>query len=218
MTSAPGRYQLIVFDLDGVLVDTESGHARAYDDLWARVGIEGPEYGRIAGIRTAEVVSRATASLAASDEQRAEWVRFKQERARHYLTGSTRPFPDVGPTVTALYRAGFKLAVGTGSSRRTATTVLEAAGILGLFAAVVTGDDVSRGKPAPDIFLAAFGQTGSAPEAALVVEDTRVGLEAANASGAWSAAVRSGARLASERFIGTYPDLGALARTLQEPA
>ena len=72
----------LIFDMDGVLVDTSAGHARAYQDLWERCGVTGPPYARIAGRPTREVVEHFTRELAPTPAAIEEWAAFKQQRAR----------------------------------------------------------------------------------------------------------------------------------------
>jgi sugar-phosphatase len=215
---APRPFDLVVFDLDGVLVDSNASHSRAYADLWARIGIAGPRFEAVAGMRTAEVVARATAHLRPSDAMLAEWIDFKQTRARHYLDLDGGAFPDAGRAVRALKGACYRVSVGTGASSRTAVAALAASGILPELAALVTADDVTRGKPAPDIFVEAIRRSRGSAERTLVVEDTLVGLEAAEEAGAWSMSVRSRAGLRSARFLGNFPDLDRLVdRILASP-
>ena len=202
--------KLVVFDLDGVLIDSNASHARAFQDLWARLGVNGPDYSTIAGMRTTEVVERVTAGRPATDQERREWVEFKQARGRQYLSEGVGLFPDVPDALGRLRDAGHDLAIGTGASRQTALWAIESAGIRPFFGVVVTADDVRAGKPAPDVFLEAMRQAGGRPEETLVVEDSAAGLFAADAAGAWSAGVRSGVVIASPRFVGAFLGLGSL--------
>jgi HAD superfamily hydrolase (TIGR01509 family) len=208
------RFDLIVFDMDGVLTDSSAGHARAYSDLWSRLGISGPSYSAIMGRATAEAIAEQTRHLDPTAEQIAEWTRFKQERAREYLADGPVTFPDTIEVLEALAAGGFALAVGTSASRDTAHLLLERAGILPLVRTVVTRDDVRHGKPAPDTFVLAVTRSGDDPRRTLVVEDSLAGLEAADAAGAWSAAVRTKCEFSGERFLGNYPDLRALLPAL----
>ena len=203
---------VVIFDLDGVLADSAPSHARAFDDLWSRIGIAGPPYESIAGLRTRDVIERETLGVAPSRALREEWVRFKQARAREYLAAAPAVFPDTIPALESLAAAGRRLAVATGSSRATAAAVIERGHLTPFFAAVVTGDDVTAGKPDPEIFLQAIAATRATPERALVVEDASAGLAAADRAGAWSVTVRSRAQGFGPRWLGQVPDLAAVAR------
>lgn len=205
---------LIVLDMDGVLTDSSPIHARAYEELWARLGIEGPAYPTIAGWTTVATIRTHTAALHPSQAQLAEWVAFKQARARAFIEAGEFLFPDVKPALAWMAERGFRLAVGTGASRATATLLLRQSGILDYFRVLVTADDVRRGKPAPDTFADAIAGAGGTPARSLVIEDSASGLVAGDAAGAWTAAVRTGEALTTPRFIGTFPDLRALTQHL----
>lgn len=207
ISTPPG---LIVFDLDGVLVDTTPCHEHAFAELWARIGIRGPDYASIAGRTTAEVVAEVTAPLGPSDAERAGWVRFKQERARTLVAEQSAPFPDSAPTLRDLHRQGRRLALGTGASSATAGLVLRHAGLEGFFPVVVTGDDIHRGKPDPETYRLVLARCGTEAEAALVVEDSEAGIAAGLAAGARVVSVRSGLRDGHPRFLEALPDLAAL--------
>ncbi len=215
--SPPPRFELIVFDMDGVLTDSSACHARAFADLWARVGVTAPPpYPAIAGRTTESVVREVTGPAAPAEADIRRWVTFKQERAREYL-GATGGFADARPAVSRLAQAGLSLALGTGASRATTRMLLERAGLDQFFPVVVTAEDVREGKPAPDTFAAAIRLAGGDPSATLVVEDSRAGILAGIAAGAWVASVRSGEALAHVRFLGSFPDLAELVPVILEP-
>lgn len=205
---------LIVFDLDGVLVDTTACHRRAYDDLWRLAGCAGPPYEVIAGRRTLDVVTDVTAPLSPSAAQVRDWVTFKQARARRYLAEVDIAYPDTRPCLAALAATPMRRALATGASRETAEIVLARLGAREGWAAVVTADDVTAGKPSPEVYLAVMAVTACPPKHTLVVEDSAAGLAAAAASGAHVASVRSGLPAASPRFLGAFDDLRAVLATL----
>lgn len=209
-------FPLIVFDMDGVLVDSVSCHAQAYRDLWTRISeSNGPPYSEIAGVRTVQVVREVTAHRHPSDAEVADWVQFKQARARQCLQG-LKAFPDVLPSLQKLEAAGCRFAVGTGASRVTTDLLLGQGGLDRFFPVTVTADDVSRGKPDPETFVLAIAKSGGNPDHSLVVEDSDAGLAAGAASGAWTASVRSGERIQHPRFLGSFPDVAGLTAVLLE--
>jgi len=203
---------VVIFDLDGVLADSAPSHARAFDDLWQRIGIPGPPYASISGLRTTDVIERETNALAPAPGLLTEWVRFKQARAREYLASHSTVFPDALRALESLTARGRTLAVATGSSRETAAAVLAQGRLTRFFQAVVTGDDVGAGKPDPEIFLRAIAATRGIPDRTLVVEDSAAGLVAADRSGAWSVTARSEAPGSGPRWLGRVPDLAELVR------
>ena len=196
--------KFLVFDMDGVLVDTSGCHARAYTDLWQRFGIDGPEYAAIAGRPTREVVAAYTRDVA-------EWTAFKQKRAYEYLSTEPVVFDDVQPCLEGIHRAGFRMGVATGASRRTAKMLLDRADIAGFFQFLLTAEDVDRGKPDPEVYIKA---SQIADTKTLVVEDSAAGLKAAVAASSDVACVRSGLSIESPLFWGTYRGLVELMRAL----
>lgn len=212
------RFSLIVFDMDGVLTDSSGGHARAYADLWADIGLANPpDYSVLSGRPTEPVVREYTRTLNPAEQDIRKWVQFKQDRAREYL-GRMEIFPDSLPTVSALAREGFGLALGTSASRRTTSQLLAQAGLDSFFSTVITGDDVVQGKPAPDTFIQAIEKAGGRPSSSLVVEDSVAGLTAGLASGAYAASVRTGETMKHERFIGAFADLTSLLPVIRAAA
>ncbi|MEP7326466.1 MAG: HAD family phosphatase [Gemmatimonadota bacterium] len=210
------RFPLIVFDMDGVLVDSVPCHARAYQELWTRIGEpNGPSYDKIAGVRTVQVVQETTAHRHPSDAEVAEWVKFKSDLARECLKGLPA-FPDMIPSLEKLRTAGCRFAVGTGASRATADLLLRQSRLIEFFPVVVTADDVTRGKPDPETFLQAIAKAGGDPVQSLVVEDSDAGLAAGAAAGAYTASVRSGEMIEHPRFLGSFPDVRSLTGILLE--
>ena len=201
----------LIFDMDGVLVDTSTGHARAYQDLWERCGVAGPPYSRIAGRPTREVVEQFTRELSPTPADIEEWVAFKQQRARLQFQAGTLAFDDVVPCLKAIDRAGIAMGVATGASRETADVLLDRAGITGFFQFLLTAEDVRRGKPEPEVYQRA-GQraleiSGAKAGETVVIEDSDSGLRAAAAAGTKVACVRSGLRISSPGFLGSFHGL-----------
>lgn len=208
----------MVCDLDGVLVDSSACHAQAFDDLWRALGIAGPTYETIAGRATREVIAEVTAARGPSAVQLDEWVQFKQRQARGYLATQPILYDDTIESLEAIARRLHRLALGTSASRATTEMLLRRFGLERFFPDVVTADDVTQGKPAPEIYRTVMTRAGARPEEALIVEDSAWGITAALASGATVAAVRSGRRTDHARFLGSFPDLRTLVRRLEEGA
>jgi len=208
------RFALVAFDLDGVLVDTSACHARAYAELWERLGTTGPPYTEIAGRRTEEVVAEVALPLGLEAAQLEEAVRFKQRRARALLASEAIVFEDAVPCVRALHARGLRLALGTGASRETAQLSLARLGLEAAFDVLVSAEDVRVGKPGPEVYRLCCARAGASPERTLVVEDSGTGIAAACAAGTWVACVRSGLVIAAPRWLGSFPDLRHLQAAL----
>ncbi len=210
----PRGLRLVVFDLDGVLVDTSPCHARAFDELWRRLGVDGPPYAAIAGYRTEESIAKYTAALEPSAADLDAWSEQKRRRARELIAEAPIVFADTRAAIRRLLAAGLALAVGTAASRDSARTSLARVAAGDVFSPLVTAEDVARGKPDPEVYLRAMAGAGVPAERSVIVEDSRAGLAAAVASGAFTASVRTGERSQSPRFLGAFDDLAELARAL----
>ena len=174
----------VVFDMDGVLVDSEERWDRARRDLvaetggtWkdeathAMMGMSSPEW-------SAYVRDELAVPLAA-EEVNARVV-------EHLLAGYAEGLPLIPGAVDAVRRVarlGLPLAVASSSNREVIDLVLREAGIADLFAATVSSEEVARGKPSPDVYLEALRRLGVAPAAATAVEDSSNGVRAAAAAG-----------------------------------
>ncbi len=207
-------FDLLIFDMDGVLVDTTNCHQRAFARLWQKLGVDGPAYDEIAGRKTKDVVSEFTLHLNPTEAQINEWVVFKQRLARECLAIEEIAFDDSAESISQLSGHQIRLALGTGASRETTASVLNRQGWGESFSVIVTGEDVNAGKPEPEIYLAAMERAGVEPDRTLIIEDSQAGLASAIASGAYAAVVRTGRKSESKRFVGSFPDLKSLFTTL----
>ena len=196
--------ELLIFDLDGVLVDSSPAHAKAFIDLWRRIGISGPAYPEIAGRTTKEVVSEYTSGLTPSAVQLEEWIHFKQLRAREYLAQHCILYDDTIPSLQPLTGPSRRLALGTSASGETTRWILKQFDLTKYFSAIATAEDVQTGKPSPEIYLHVMSIAGTSPEVTLIIEDSFSGLQAASATGAFVASTRSGLEIDGERFAGSF--------------
>lgn len=173
----------VIFDMDGVLVDTEQvwdevrvqlvadwGGRPAPEAQQAMMGMSSPEWSRY--MREAHALDASPAEI------NAEVVRRMLARYRKRL-------PLVDGAVDAVRRlaAAVPLAVASSSNRPLIDTVLETAGIADLFAVTVSSEEVARGKPSPDVYLEAARRLGEPPERCAAIEDSASGIRAAHAAG-----------------------------------
>ena len=173
----------ILFDLDGVLVDSKQAVENAWRE-WATAQALDPEFVlRTAhGLRTADVIRRVAPHLSAADEaQRLEAAESVRVRGLRRIAGVD--------TVVAVLPAG-RWAVVTSGMRTMAEHRLRFAG-LPVPAVMICADDVQRGKPDPEGYLAAARALGVAADECVVVEDAPNGIDAARAAGAQVIAVRT---------------------------
>jgi HAD superfamily hydrolase (TIGR01509 family) len=185
------RFDAVVFDNDGLLLDTESAWTRAEEDLFARRGrVFTPEHKRaLIGSSPSTSALMLEAMLDRPGEGRALADELHELVMVEALAGIP-PRPGALELVDALRAAGVPLAVASNSRRDFVERVLGGAGLLnGRFAAVVTADDVAEPKPAPDLYLAACAAVGAAPERSAALEDSAVGVASAVAAGLYVVAV-----------------------------
>jgi HAD superfamily hydrolase (TIGR01509 family) len=175
-------FDLIIFDLDGVLVDSESLSCGCLQALLAECAIEIPLdeiYERFLGRGFQAVVEqyRVWRGEAPPDDFRARF----EAAVRVAFTASLRPMPGIGDLLAAL-RTPYCLA-SSSSGVRIALS-LELAGLAGRFTGRAFGAEmVARGKPAPDLVLYAAKTMGAAPERCLVIEDSAPGIAGGRAAG-----------------------------------
>lgn len=177
------KISAVLFDLDGVLVESREATERVWLD-WARTNGIGEDELRSAmhGVRSVEVVSALRPELDAVAESDAI-----ERRQAEDLVG-LRAIPGAGEALRALREE--RVAVVTSATRDLAAARLGAVGIE-LPDVVVYAGDVSRGKPDPEGYRAAAERLGVDPAEALVVEDSPAGVEAGRAAGAATVAVTS---------------------------
>jgi HAD superfamily hydrolase (TIGR01509 family) len=174
----------VVFDMDGVLVDSEPFGFEAMRRVMARYGLP---YGEA---ENAEFLGRTTLDSCRILKERHRLPESEETLADWYVEGMLEqiargPIPMAGvPEVLRRIRAaGYRMALASSAEVRVIDANLTALGLRPLFDAVVSGTQVARGKPAPDVFLAAAERLGAPPATCLVVEDSRNGLLAAKAAG-----------------------------------
>ncbi len=188
------RYKAIIFDLDGVICHTDHYHYLAWKQLADRLNIYFDEdiNNRLRGISRMEslaiILERYHGSLL-SDEEKMSLANEKNEIYREYLkTMSPKDLSlEVKNTLESLKGNGIKLAIG--SSSKNARIILKQLGVTNYFDAISDGNNISKSKPDPEVFLYAANALSISPEFCLVVEDAVSGIIAANAAGMDSAAV-----------------------------
>jgi HAD superfamily hydrolase (TIGR01509 family) len=172
----------VLFDLDGVLADTERLHWAAYAEVLRTYGVEVgiEEYRRhfIARGGGPEYACRTYRLPLTPDELRARKAPVYLDLVR----GRVEPRPGARAAVERLART-HRLAVATNAWRAEAELILERLDLRSRLNAVVAREDYATAKPAPDAYLAAAAALGQAPHACVVVEDTERGLGAALAAG-----------------------------------
>ena len=180
----------VIFDMDGVLIDSEPLHLRATQLALGERGSSYTEHDNRAflGATDTELFGalRIRFGLAPTT---AELVAAKTSHLVALIRDEGRPLPGVPAVPRQIQTAGMPLGLVSASIRPVIAAVLETVGLPQGFRVVVSGDEITRGKPAPDGYLLAARRLGVAPARCLAVEDSRNGVLAAKAAGMTAAAV-----------------------------
>jgi HAD superfamily hydrolase (TIGR01509 family) len=184
------KIEAVLFDLDGLMVDSETHALATWRTVMARRGVELDQatIDAMFGQRLDTTARMLVERFALADDPRAlgaEKSALQIER----LDGNITAMPGLFELIDALDVRGMKRAVASSGVRPYVEAVLDAIGLAGRFAVVVTGDDVARGKPAPDVFLRAAERLNVRPPACLALEDAPNGIAAAKAAGMHCVAV-----------------------------
>lgn len=184
------RSQAVLWDMDGVIVDTAPFHLLSWQEVLGKRGVSfaAEDFRRTFGQRNDAIIRGVLGDATPAAEIEAI-AQEKEESYRRYVRGNLHPLPGVLPLLEQLYREGFKLALASSAPLPNLQLVGSALGISHLFQAVLSDGDVSRGKPDPEVFLAAARRLWVKPEDCLVIEDSLAGLEAARRAGMKALAV-----------------------------
>ena len=178
------RFGAIIFDMDGVIVDSEPLHERAFREVFAEMG-----YGDTHGMNFADYYGRSDKALWLDfiakhhpPQPFDELLAWKQRRLVE-LVVAEKPIFEGLPELVDKLAPRYKLGVASGSPHAVIDEVLRLENLRRLFPVVVSVTDVGKGKPAPDVFLRTAELLGVAPADCCVIEDAAVGIEAALAAG-----------------------------------
>jgi HAD superfamily hydrolase (TIGR01509 family) len=205
-----GPWRNYLFDFDGTLVDTSPLHAEAY-----RRVLEERRPDLVAGFDYRALKGKTTragyAALGIAEADLDAFTACKQTLFRAAVAaGRMYIMPGAAELLNTLKARGIGLYLVTSGSLGSVSEALKAASLTDLFQGIVTADDVTRGKPAPDPFLLCLERFGLDPAESVVVEDALSGVRSAHAAGLKVIAVHDTAlKTEADMF---FPDLDALSR------
>ena len=187
----------VLWDMDGTLTDSEEFHWLSWRDTMAGEGIAitRQQFLDTFGWRNDAIIPRMLGK-AASAEDIARIGDTKEERYRKLVRErGVLPLPGVTGWVRRLREDGWRQAIASSAPRLNVEVVLEVLGFKEYFNAMVSAEDVTRGKPDPEVFLKAAARLGVRPERCIVVEDARAGIEAAQNAGMRSIGISHGGKV-----------------------
>ena len=175
----------ILWDLDGVIVDSGPYHYESFRRLFADRGHELTEqrfFGELFGLRN-EVIFR-TMMRPLSPQETAALAREKEETYRELVAGNVEALPGAREIIGRAREAGLLQAIVSSTPKANVDLIIGSLGLADAFDAIVAEEDAARGRPEPEGFLVAASRLGVAPNACVVIEDAPEGITAGNASGA----------------------------------
>jgi len=186
----PQPLRAVIFDLDGILADSEPWWNEIDSKLLAEYGViySGEYHREVLGVsyRLAVEFYKKAFGLSASIE---ELMRRRGEIATEFFANRVGLFPSTKRTLERLRDMKVRLAIATSSVSASARPFLDRHGLTPFFDGIVTGDEIERGKPDPDIYLRAAKKLGIGADACLVIEDALSGIAAGKAAGMRVAAI-----------------------------
>ena len=187
-------FDAVIFDLDGVLLDSEPIYLQATNTVLAREGrfLSPEENAPYIGWRYDDVLREIIPRLGLAHPPSYYANETRREVLRR-LSGPLDPPPGAVALLDCLEAAGVPRAVGSSSSRAWVEAILSGLGLRERFSAVVGGDEVASGKPAPDIFLRCAELLGVPAGRCVVIEDSPHGVLAARRAGMAAIGLRTGA-------------------------
>jgi HAD superfamily hydrolase (TIGR01509 family) len=216
----PQPFRAVIFDLDGVLADSEPWWNKIDAKLLAEFGVNyhGEYHQDVLGVsyRLAVEFYKKMFGLSVSTD---EMMRRRGEIAADFFANRIDVFPSTKPVLQELRQMNLHLAVATSSVSASARPFLTRHGLAAFFEVVVTGEEVEHGKPHPDIYLRAAGKLGIAADACLVIEDALSGIAAAKAAKMRVAAIPdtrfvnpSDYKKEADYLLGSLSEISALIR------
>jgi beta-phosphoglucomutase family hydrolase len=174
-----------IFDWDGVIVDSSLHHEESWERLALETGFTLPEghFRKGFGMKNEFIIPNLLNWSNRPEEIRELSLRKEELYREILLEWGIQALPGVTEWLAELSKHRIRCAIGSSTHRLNIDTILSVLGLEDCFAAIVTAEDVSHGKPDPEVFLTAAGRIGVDPSRCVVFEDALVGIEAAHRGG-----------------------------------
>jgi len=205
----------VIFDMDGVIVDSEPRHERAFLEVVTELG-----YGDNHGVQFSKYLGRTDRELWVDFVTRhhpahslEDLLAMKRERVLEMLRREQPLFEGL-PELIEKLALKYRLGLASGSEPLVVEEVLRFRGLRRFFSAVTTASEVKKGKPAPDIFLRSAGLLRVEPKECWVVEDSKPGVAAGLAAGMRVIAITNthpaDELVHATKVVGTYEEIGTI--------
>lgn len=197
--------EAVIFDWDGVVVDSSAAHKASWERLAEERNLLLPDnHFTLSFGRVNKVIIPDIFRWTLDPELIEELANRKEELYREILdvTGLD-PLPGALEIMVSLRDAGIPMAVGTSTPRKNVDAVIGMIGAEGFFDAIISSEDVNKGKPDPEVFLKAAHALGASPENCVVFEDSLYGIQAALSGGMKAVALTTTHRVS--QFDTTWP-------------
>lgn len=178
--------RFLIFDMDGVLINTETMCYQVWKDIFAELGVEinMDIYKCCIGTSDDVLMESVWRNCGVDFRGRTDLMALQEQRKLQQIAAHGVPaISGTAETLAALQARGYRMAVASASPASHIRLCLEKVGLLPYFEVFFSGEEVARTKPAPDVFLAAAAALGADPRDCTVVEDSRNGTLAAKAAG-----------------------------------
>jgi beta-phosphoglucomutase len=195
----------IVFDMDGVVIDSHPVHRQAWKKFLEATGREVDDADLefiLDGRKRDEILRYFLGEL--TPQQITEYGALKDDMLQQ-LRKKLRPLPGIEKFLSGLSASGVRIALATSAGRRRACGTLDELGLAGYFETIVTGDEVVYGKPDPAIYRLVAERLDESPEYLVAIEDAVSGVKSARAAGMRCVGVASADRAEGLRAAGASP-------------
>ena len=180
-----GDGKAVIFDIDGVLIDSYRAHLQSWQQVAHRYGREMTEesFSSTFGRTSREIIRALWNELALSEEEIESFDQEKEAAFREIVTTDYPWMAGAEDLIAALFGAGYRLAVGSSGPKENVQLMLSQLTEREWITSAISGSDVTYGKPHPEVFELAAKKIDVSPNRCVVIEDATAGITAANAAG-----------------------------------
>lgn len=182
------KIKAVIFDMDGVLIEAKDWHYEALNKALGLFGMEISRYDHLVtydGLPTRKKLEMLSAERGLPSRLHEFINDMKQQYTMELVYAQCKPRFHHEYALSRLKQEGYRLAVASNSIRNTVQVMMERSALIGYLDFFLSNQDVTAGKPDPEIYVKAIQRLGLRPEECLIVEDNENGKQAARGSGAW---------------------------------